>query len=120
MKTLTTSLLLCAGLLVGAAAQAQPAQAGTWSKNVDGFWVISYQKPAPITSDQVSAELARAKATGQYAFGEEDYPGAMPSGPSESRAQVQDELQHAQQTGMMESDQEAYPPTASTNMTDIH
>lgn len=126
MKTLTASLLLCAGLAVGAAAQAQPAQvapnadAGTWSRNLDGFWVVKYQAPQTKTADQVRAELAQAKATGLYAFAEEDYPIIVNKGPSESRAQVQDELQQAQKVGIMESDEEAYPPTASSGMSSMH
>lgn len=53
MKTLTTAILLSLGLSAGAyAADTQP----------------------PLTRAQVQAELAQAKASGEYSFGELDYP----------------------------------------------
>ncbi|CAB3683734.1 DUF4148 domain-containing protein [Achromobacter dolens] len=115
MKTLTATLLLCAGLAASAAVQAQPAQAvapaAQYKRDLYGDWRVSYPAPAAKTADQVSAELAQSKADGQYTFGQEDYPPAIASnGPGESRAQVEQELQTAEMQGQMASDQESYPP----------
>ena len=107
MKSLTATLWLCAGLAAGAA-QAQPAQ---YKRDLYGDWRVSYAAPAPKTSDQVAAELAQAKTSGQYSFGQEDYPPAIAAtGMPESRAQVEQELQQAEVAGQMASDEEDYPP----------
>lgn len=127
MKTLTTTLVLCAGLAVAGAAQAQSAAQPTapatqYKRDLYGDWRVNYAAPAAKTSDQVAAELAQAKANGQYSFGQEDYPPAVMSQQSESRAQVEQELQQAQMQGQMASDQEDYPPPAMAHsgMSDIH
>lgn len=105
-----STLLLCAGLAAAAgAAQAQPAQ---YSRDLYGDWRVTYAAPAAKTADQVSAELARSKASGQYSFGQEDYPPAVAATHPESRAQVEQELRQAQTQGEMASDEEDYPPPA--------
>ncbi|AXA79558.1 DUF4148 domain-containing protein [Achromobacter xylosoxidans] len=124
MKTLTATLLLCAGLTAAATVQAQQAQApaAQYKRDLYGDWRVSYPAPAAKTSDQISSELARAKADGQYTFGQEDYPPAIVStGPGESRAQVEQELQTAEMQGQMASDQESYPPMpmAHSGMSDM-
>lgn len=123
MKTLTSTLLLCAGLAVAGAAQAQSsAPASPYKRDLYGDWRVSYAAPASKTSEQVASELAQAKANGQYSFGQEDYPPAIMSNQSESRAQVEQELQQAEAQGQMASDQEDYPPAAMAHsgMSDIH
>ncbi|EFF73488.1 hypothetical protein HMPREF0004_5173 [Achromobacter piechaudii ATCC 43553] len=123
MKTLTTTLLLCAGLSIAGAVQAQPsAQAPQYKRDLYGDWRVAYPAPVAKSRDQVEQELAQAKAHGQYSFGQEDYPPAMATGPSESRAQVDQELQQAQMQGQMASDEEDYPPPAMAHsgMSDIH
>ncbi|MBB1596383.1 DUF4148 domain-containing protein [Achromobacter sp. UMC46] len=123
MKTFTTTLLLCAGLALTGAAQAQTAApSAQYKRDLYGDWRVSYPAPTAKTSAQVAAELAEAKADGQYTFGQEDYPPAVASGRSESRAQVEQELQQAQIQGQMASDQEDYPPAAMAHsgMSDIH
>lgn len=109
MKASTATLVLCAGLAAAGAAQAQPAQ---YTRDLYGDWRATYAAPAPKTASQVSAELAQAKASGLYTFGQEDYPPAIASTRPESRAQVRQELQQAQTQGEMASDQEDYPPPA--------
>lgn len=116
MKTLTATLLLCAGLTAFGAVQAQQVQStaptGTYKRDLYGDWRVSYPAPKAETSTQVSSELAQSKTNGQYTFGEEDYPPAIAStGSTESRAQVEQELQTAEMQGQMASDQESYPPT---------
>jgi curli biogenesis system outer membrane secretion channel CsgG len=109
MKTLTATLLLCAGLTAAATVQAQQAQApaAQYKRDLYGDWRVSY--PAPTA--KIAAELERSKADGQYTFGQEDYPPAIAAtGPGESRAQVEQELQTAEMQGQMASDQESYPP----------
>lgn len=113
MKTLTATLLLCAGLTAAATVQAQQAQApaAQYKRDLYGDWRVSYPAPTAKTADQVAAELARSKADGQYTFGQEDYPPAIAAtGAGESRAQVEQELQTAEMQGQMASDQESYPP----------
>ncbi|WP_326491124.1 DUF4148 domain-containing protein [Achromobacter deleyi] len=119
MKTLTTTLLLCAGLAAAGAAQAQSAQ---YRRDLYGDWSVTYPAPAAKSASQVGAELAQAKANGQYTFGQEDYPPPAASAPSESRAQVERELQQARTQGQMASDQEDYPPPAMAHSgaSDIH
>lgn len=79
MKTLTATLLLCAGLTAAATVQAQQAQApaAQYKRDLYGDWRVSYPAPTAKTADQVAAELARSKADGQYTFGQEDYPPAI-------------------------------------------
>jgi hypothetical protein len=127
MKTFTTTVLLCAGLAVAGAAQAQsavqsPAPSTQYKRDLYGDWRVTYAAPTAKSSDQVAAELAQAKANGQYTFGQEDYPPPAVSTASESRAQVEQELQQAQTQGQMASDQEDYPPPAMAHsgMSDIH
>ncbi len=117
MKTLTATLLLCAGLTAAATVQAQQVQStmptATYKRDAFRDWRVSYPAPAAKTSAQVSAELAQAKQNGQYTFGQEDYPPAVATtGAMESRAQVEQELQTAEMQGQMASDEESYPPTA--------
>lgn len=117
MKTLTATLLLCAGLTAAATTvQAQQVQStmptATYKRDAFGDWRVSYPAPTAKTSAQVSAELAQSKQDGQYTFGQEDYPPAVATnGAMESRAQVEQELQTAEMQGQMASDQESYPPT---------
>lgn len=117
MKTLTATLLLCAGLTAAGAVQAQQAQTtaaptAQYKRDLYGDWRVGYPAPKAETSAQVSSELAQAKTNGQYTFGEEDYPPPIASnGAMESRAQVEQELQTAEVQGQMASDQESYPPT---------
>ena len=102
MKSLTATLCALAPRRAGAAG---PIQARSLRRRV------SYAAPAPKTSDQVAAELAQAKTSGQYSFGQEDYPPAIAAtGMPESRAQVEQELQQAEVAGQMASDEEDYPP----------
>ncbi len=127
MKTFTSTLLLCAGLAAAGAAQAQaqvqsPSPATQYKRDLYGDWRVAYPAPTAKSASQVSAELARAKADGQYTFGDEAYPPAMPAGPTENRAQVDQELRQAQAHGQMASDQEDYPPPAMAHSgtSDIH
>src|SRR3546814_8669513 len=69
MKTIATAILLSLGVAAG-------AQAADSSQ--------------PLTRAQVQAELAQAKANGQYSFGELDYPATVAPASNVSRAQVQD------------------------------
>ncbi|AVG40969.1 DUF4148 domain-containing protein [Achromobacter insolitus] len=119
MKTYSKNLLLCAGLAAAGAVQAQTTQ---YSRDLYGDWRVTYAAPAAKTAGQVSAELAEAKANGQYTFGQEDYPPPVVSRQSETRAQVEQELQQAQVQGQMASDQEDYPPAAMAHSgtSDIH
>ena len=73
-------------------------------------------------ADDIKDVYAEAKANGQYTFGQEDYPPPVVSHQSETRAQVEQELQQAQVQGQMASDQEDYPPAAMAHSgtSDIH
>lgn len=115
MKTLTVTLLLCAGLTATAAVQAQQTQTtaptAQYKRDLFGDWRVSYPAPTAKTADQVATELTQSKADNQYTFDQEDYPPAIASnGAGESRAQVKQELQAAEMQGQMASDQESYPP----------
>ncbi|WP_315138827.1 DUF4148 domain-containing protein [Achromobacter marplatensis] len=93
MKTLTTTLLLSLAL-VGVGAQAAGVEQGK-------------------TSAQVATELQQAKATGQYTFGELDYPPALPQGASLSSQEVQAQLQQAKISGQYTFGELQYPPVAA-------
>ncbi|CAB3661082.1 hypothetical protein CEY09_04890 [Achromobacter marplatensis] len=93
MKTLTTTLLLSLAL-VGVGAQAAGVEQGK-------------------TSAQVATELQQAKATGQYTFGELDYPPALPQGASLSSQEVQAQLQQAKVSGQYTFGELQYPPVAA-------
>ena len=93
MKTLTTTLLLSLAL-VGVGAQAAGVEQGK-------------------TSVQVATELQQAKATGQYTFGELDYPPALPQGASLSSQEVQAQLQQAKVSGQYTFGELQYPPVAA-------
>jgi len=93
MKTLTTTLLLSLAL-AGVGAQA----AG-----------IEQAK----SSAQVATELQEAKASGQYTFGELDYPPALPQTTSLSSQQVQAELQQAKYSGQYTFGELEYPPASA-------
>ena len=87
MKTLATALMLSVTLVGASAAYA------------DG-----------MTRDQVNAELQQAKASGQYTFGELDYPPAIQQRSEKSVDQVQAELQQAKADGQYTFGELAYPP----------
>jgi ribosomal protein L30E len=93
MKTLTTTLLLSLAL-VGVGAQAAGVEQGK-------------------TRDQVATELQQAKATGQYTFGELDYPPAQPQAASLSSQEVQAQLQQAKISGQYTFGELEYPPVVA-------
>jgi len=93
MKSLTTTLLLSLAL-VGVGAQAAGVEQGK-------------------TSAQVATELQQAKASGQYPFGELDYPPALPQGASLSSQEVQAQLQQAKVSGQYTFGELQYPPVAA-------
>nr|WP_315526435.1 DUF4148 domain-containing protein [uncultured Achromobacter sp.] len=93
MKSLTTTLLLSLAL-VGVGAQAAGVEQGK-------------------TSAQVATELQQAKASGQYTFGELDYPPALPQGASLSSQEVQAQLQQAKVSGQYTFGELQYPPVAA-------
>ncbi|MDQ1758487.1 DUF4148 domain-containing protein [Achromobacter aegrifaciens] len=93
MKTLTTTLLLSLAL-VGVGAQA----AG-----------IEQAK----SSAQVATELQQAKISGQYTFGELDYPPALPQTTSLSSQEVQAQLQQAKVSGQYTFGELEYPAAVS-------
>ena len=97
MKTLTTTLLISLAL-VGAGAQAAD---------------LSQAK----SSAQVATELQQAKASGQYTFGELDYPPALPQAASLSSQQVSDELQQAKINGQYTFGELQYPPVTAAPAT---
>lgn len=60
---------------------------------------------------EVVAELAQAKATGQYTFSEEAYPAPLPQRTELSRAQVESELAQSKADGEYTFGTLDYPPT---------
>ncbi|AZY47783.1 DUF4148 domain-containing protein [Bordetella avium] len=89
MKLLATAVVLSLGVMAGAqAADIEPTRA------------------------QVQAELAQAKASGQYTFGEEAYPAAIVQHGELSSAQVRQELAQAEQAGLVTTADGDYPPAA--------
>ena len=95
MKTLTTTLLISLAL-VGAGAQAAGVEQGK-------------------TSAQVAAELQQAKISGQYTFGEEGYPAALPQSSSLSSQEVQAQLQQAKTSGEYTFGELQYPPVKAVS-----
>src|SRR6478735_3018451 len=93
MKTLATALMLSMSVL---AAGAQAAEAD--------------QGPSRA---QVQAELQQAKVSGQYTFGEEGYPAAIPQKSSLTSQQVQAELAQAKNAGEVTFGNLDYPPVAA-------
>jgi ribosomal protein L30E len=93
MKTLTTTLLLSLAL-VGVGAQAA------------GFEQAK-------SSAQVATELQQAKASGQYTFGELEYPPALPQTTSLSSQEVQAQLQQAKISGQYTFGELEYPAAVS-------
>ncbi len=61
---------------------------------------------------EVVAELAQAKADGQYTFGESQYPAPITQTASLSRAQVESQLAAAKADGQVTFGNLAYPPKA--------
>ena len=91
MKSLATAVMLSMAVMAGAqAAEVEPSRA------------------------QVQAELAQAKASGQYTFGENDYPpAAAVSTSGKTRQQVKDELAQAKANGDYTFGDLDYPPHAN-------
>jgi len=93
MKTLTTTLLLSLAL-VGVGAQAAGVEQAK-------------------SSAQVATELQQAKISGQYTFGELDYPPAPPQTTSLSSQEVQAQLQQAKISGQYTFGELEYPAAVS-------
>ena len=93
MKTLTTTLLLSLAL-VGVGAQAAGVE-------------------QTKSSAQVATELQQAKISGQYTFGELDYPPALPQTTSLSSQEVQAQLQQAKISGQYTFGELEYPAAVS-------
>jgi hypothetical protein len=93
MKTLTTTLLLSLAL-VGVGAQAAGVEQAK-------------------SSAQVATELQQAKISGQYTFGELDYPPALPQNTSLSSQEVQAQLQQAKVSGQYTFGELEYPAAVS-------
>jgi anti-sigma28 factor (negative regulator of flagellin synthesis) len=91
MKTLIVSAVLASFALLSAGAQAAD---------------VGHDK----TRAEVVAELAQAKADGQYTFGNLDYPPAMPQTSSLTRAQVKAQLAQAKADGQYTFGNLDYPP----------
>ncbi|OZI54894.1 DUF4148 domain-containing protein [Bordetella genomosp. 5] len=94
MKTLATAVVLSMSLMAG-------AQAADLS-----------QEP---TRAQVQAELAQAKAQGQYTFGEEAYPAALPQTQALSSQDVAQQLAQAKAEGEVTFGNLDYPPQAAVS-----
>ena len=93
MKTLATTLLLSLAL-AGVGAQAAGVEQAK-------------------SSAQVATELQQAKASGQYTFGELDYPPALPQKTSLSSQEVQAQLQQAKISGQYTFGELEYPAAVS-------
>ena len=93
MKTLTTTLLLSLALVGVGAHPAGVEQAKS--------------------SAQVATELQQAKASGQYTFGELEYPPALPQTTSLSSQEVQAQLQQAKISGQYTFGELEYPAAVS-------
>lgn len=93
MKTLATTLFLSLAL-AGVAAQAAGVEQAK-------------------SSAQVATELHEAKVSGQYTFGELDYPPALPQKTSLSSQEVQAQLQQAKVSGQYTFGELQYPPVAA-------
>ncbi|CAB3670095.1 DUF4148 domain-containing protein [Achromobacter denitrificans] len=95
MKTLATTLLLSLAL-AGVGAQAAGVEQAK-------------------SSAQVATELQQAKASGQYTFGELDYPPALPQATSLSSQEVQSQLQQAKFNGQYTFGELEYPPVSTAS-----
>ncbi|MEN4917603.1 DUF4148 domain-containing protein [Achromobacter spanius] len=93
MKTLATTLFLSLAL-AGVGAQAAGVEQAK-------------------SSAQVATELQQAKASGQYTFGELDYPPALPQTTSLSSQEVQAQLQQAKVSGQYTFGELQYPPVSA-------
>ena len=93
MKTLATALFLSLAL-AGVGAQAAGVEQAK-------------------SSAQVATELQQAKVSGQYTFGELDYPPALPQATSLSSQEVQTQLQQAKVSGQYTFGELQYPPVAA-------
>ena len=99
MKTLATALMLSMSVLA-AGAQAAGADQGP-------------------SRAQVQAELQQAKASGQYTFGEEGYPAAIPAKSTLSAQDVQTEMAQARLAGEVTFGNLDYPPVAQAEATSV-
>ena len=61
---------------------------------------------------QVAAELQEAKVSGQYTFGEQDYPAAQPRTSNLTEQDVRVQLEHAKANGEYTFAELDYPPSA--------
>jgi hypothetical protein len=91
MKTLIASAVIASFALLSAGAQAAD---------------VGHDK----TRAEVVAELAQAKADGQYTFGNMDYPPAVPQTSSLTRDQVEAQLAQAKADGQYTFGNLDYPP----------
>lgn len=92
MKILATTLFFSLAL-TGAGAHAAGAEHGK-------------------SGSQVAAELQEAKLSGQYTFGESDYPAALPRTSGLTEQDVRAELQQAKVNGQYTFGELDYPPVA--------
>ncbi|EHK63036.1 DUF4148 domain-containing protein [Achromobacter arsenitoxydans] len=93
MKALVTPLFLSLAL-AGAAAHAADAH-------------------SVKSGAQVATELQEAKASGQYTFGELEYPAAQPQTTGLTNQEVQAQLQKAKANGEYTFGELEYPPATS-------
>ncbi|AHV92779.1 DUF4148 domain-containing protein [Bordetella holmesii] len=106
MKTLTSALLMSMAMLSTGAYASQNIE----PNNVP-FQGVYGQQEQGKSNAQVQQELANAKATGQYTFGENDYPPATAMATSgKTRQQVRDELAQAKANGDYTFGELDYPP----------
>ncbi|OZI70714.1 DUF4148 domain-containing protein [Bordetella genomosp. 12] len=94
MKTLTSAVLVSLAVLSTGAYASQNIE-----PNDVPFQGVYSQADSATTRAQVAADLQQAKASGQYTFGELDYPAVQASAPSLTRAQVKAELAQAKTNG---------------------